>query len=281
MKKTIPVVGCLAIAVSYQCHRAQASFYVVPGGTPLLGMDLFNALHLEIRNGSVVSSAENSQVAVNLTKPLGVAAGFVHKVNVRSDVPPIQQKLRRLPFAVRDAVSQELKRLESEGIIEKVDSSPWVSPLVVIKKKSGGIRLSVDLREPNKAVIIDSHPLPHIEEVFTELRGASMFSTIDLQNAYHQVTLHPDSRDLTAFVTHDGLYRFTRVPYGLASAPSAFQRMMSQILAGQDGVQCYLDDIIVFGNNPELHEKRLQSVLQRLQNCGLKLNVEKCCFRKT
>ncbi len=108
-----------------------------------------------------------------------------------------------------------------------------------------------------------------------------MFSTIGLQNAYHQVTLHQDSRDLMAFVTHDGLYHFTWVPYGLASAHGAFQRMMSQILAGQDGVQCYLDDIIVYSDNQELHEKRLKSVLQRLQNCGLKLNVKKCRFRKT
>lgn len=101
-----------------------------------------------------------------------MAAGFVHNVNVHSDVPPVQQKLSRLPFALRDKVLQELKMLESEGIIEKVALSPWVSPLVVIQKKSGGIRLCVDLREPNKAVIIDSHPLPHIEEVFTELRRA-------------------------------------------------------------------------------------------------------------
>ncbi len=281
LNKTIPVLGCLAFTVIYQSHHAQASFYIVPGGTPLLGMDLFTALHLDIRNGYIASSEGNGQVAVNYTEPLGSSAGFLHKVNVRSDVPPVQQKLRRLLFAVRDAVSQEIKRLESEGIIEKVDSTPWESPLVAIQKKSGGIRLFVDLREPNKAVIIDSHPLPHIEEVFTELRGASMFSTIDLQNAYHQVTLHQDSRDVTAFVTHDGLYHFTWVPYGLASAPSAFQRMMLQILAGQDVVQYYLDDIIVNGDNPELHEKRLQSVLQRLQNCGLKLNVEKCRFRKS
>ncbi|KAL1254359.1 hypothetical protein QQF64_016588 [Cirrhinus molitorella] len=154
MKKTIPILGCVAIAVSHQSRHVQASFYVVPGETPLLGMDLFTALHLDIRNGSVASSADTGQIAANFTEPLGLAAGFVHKVNVRPDVPPVQQKLRRLPFAVRDAVSQELKRLESEGIIEKVDSSPWVSPLVVIQKKSGGIRLCVDLREPNKAVII-------------------------------------------------------------------------------------------------------------------------------
>lgn len=219
-------------------------------------MDLFTALHLDIRNGVVASSTENSQAAVNFTKPLGLAAGFVHKIKLHSDVPSVQQKLHRLPFAVRDAVSQELQRLESDGIIEKVDSSLYVSPVVVIQKKSGGIRLCVDLREPNKAVIIYSHchTLPHIENVFTELHGASMFSTIDLQHAYHQVTLHQDSRDLTAFITHDGLYRFTRVPNGLAFAPSAFQRMMSQILAGQDDVLCYLDDIIVYGDNPEVHD---------------------------
>lgn len=96
----------------------------------------------------------------------------------------------------------------------------------------------MDLREPNKAIVIDSHPLPHIEEVFAELRGARMFSTLDLQSAYHQVPLHEESRDLTAFITHEGLFRFCRVPDGLASAPSAFQRMMSQILAGQEGIQC-------------------------------------------
>ncbi len=105
MKKTIPVLGCLAFTVSYQSLHAQASFYIVPGGTPLLGMDLFTALHLDIWNGSIASSEGNGQVAVNYTEPLGLAAGFVHKVNVRSDVPPVQQKLRRLPLAVRDAVS--------------------------------------------------------------------------------------------------------------------------------------------------------------------------------
>uniref|UniRef100_A0A3B3T9U7 Gypsy retrotransposon integrase-like protein 1 n=1 Tax=Paramormyrops kingsleyae TaxID=1676925 RepID=A0A3B3T9U7_9TELE len=281
MKKPIPVVGCLSLTVTYQTQYAQADVYIVQAGTPLLGMDLFTALKLEIRDGCIAPPAGDIQRTVCDVDTAGLAVGFVHKVKVRSDVPPVQQKLRRLPFAIRDAVSQELKRLDSEGIIEKIDSSVWVSPLVAIKKKSGAVRLCVDLQEPNKAVVIDGHPLPHIDEVFTELRGAVMFSTIDLQNAYHQVLLHPDSRDLTAFISHDGLFRFTRVPYGLASAPSAFQRMMSQVLAGQDGVQCYLDDIIVYGTTPELHDKRLQAVLRRLQDRGLKLNMEKCQFRKS
>ena len=109
--------------------------------------------------------------------------------------------------------------------------------------------------------MVDSHPLPHIEEVFHELRGAQIFSSIDLQNAYHQLPLHPESRDLTGFITHDGLLRFTKVPFGLASAPSAFQRMMSQILVGLDGVQCYLDDIIVYADSP-------YALLDTTQSCA-------------
>ncbi|CAM5110988.1 unnamed protein product [Natator depressus] len=127
----------------------------------------------------------------------------------------------------------------------------------------------VDLREPNKAIVIDSHPLPHIEGVFSELRGAKMFSTLDLQSAYHQVMLHEDSRDLTAFITHEGLFCFKHVPYGLASAPSAFQKMMSLILKNPHGVQCYLDDMIMFGNTAEEHDNNLQSVLNCLSTAGL------------
>ncbi|CAM5115718.1 unnamed protein product [Eretmochelys imbricata] len=143
--------------------------------------------------------------------------------------------LWRLPFSVREAVSEELRKRIQKDIIEETDSSEWVSPIVVTQK-GGGIRLCVDLRELNKAIVIDSHPLPHIEEVFAELCGAKIFSTLDLQSAYYQVMLHEDSRDLTAFITHEGLFIFKLVPYGLASAPSAFQKMMSLILKNQHGV---------------------------------------------
>lgn len=88
--------------------------------------------------------------------------------------------------------------------------------------------MCVDLRGPNKAVIVDSYHLPHMEGMMTLLQDAATFSTIDLESAYHQVPLHDDSRDLTAFITHKGLFRFKRVPYGLASAPSAFQKMMAR-----------------------------------------------------
>ncbi len=109
---------------------------------------------------------------------------------------------------------------------------------------------------------MDSFPLPHMEEMFANLCGATEFSTLDLQSAYHQVTLHEDSRNLTAFITHDVLFSFKRVPYGLASAPSCFHRMMSEILKGQSGAHCYLDSIMVAGATLKEHNGNLQVVLQ-------------------
>ncbi|CAM4605479.1 unnamed protein product [Caretta caretta] len=200
---------------------------------------------------------------------------------MRNNVMPVRQKLRRLPFSVREAVSEELRKLVQKDIIEEIDSSEWVSPIVVMQKKGGGICLCVDLRERNKAVVIDSHPLPHIEEVLAELRGAKMFSTLDFQSSYYQVMLHEDSRDLTAFITHEGLFRFKHVPYSLTSAPSVFQKKMSLILKNQHGVQCYLDDIIMFGNTSEEHDNNLQSVLNCLSKTGLQLSRSKCKFRQT
>ena len=136
--------------------------------------------------------------------------------------------------------------------------------------------MCVDLREPNKAIVVDSQPLPHMDELLATLAGSILFSTIDLESAYHQLPLHPDSRDLTAFITHEGLFRFCRVPYGLASAPAAFQKMMSVVLQGVPNVQNYLDDIICFGSAQLLPDAALQEVLQRLKKAVLHINEKKC-----
>lgn len=141
--------------------------------------------------------------------------------------------------------------------------------------------MCTDLREPNKAVVTDCYPLPHVDELFASLQGAKMFSTIDLANAYYQLPLHEDGRNLTALITDDGLFRLCRVPYGLASAPSAFQKMMADILSGLSGVQNYLDDLTVYGNTPGEHDQHLTPVLQMMKEAGLLLNEKKCHFRKT
>ncbi|KAL6478460.1 hypothetical protein MHYP_G00142950 [Metynnis hypsauchen] len=141
--------------------------------------------------------------------------------------------------------------------------------------------MCIDLREPSKAIVPGSHPLPLIEDILSELHGSVMFSTLDLKRSYHQVPLHEDSRSLTAFITHDGLYHFCRIPYGLSSAPSAFQKMMTTVLSGLEGVQCYLDDVIVHGSSEANHNSSLHAVLHKINEAGLKLNKDKCKFWKT
>ncbi|CAI5686315.1 unnamed protein product [Oreochromis niloticus] len=194
--------------------------------------------------------------------------------------PKVNVVAERYRFRQR-AQSVELKNLEEHGIIEKIDASEWVSPIVVTRRKTGDIRMCVDLREPNKGVVVDSHPLPLIEDILSELRGAVMFSTLDLKSAYHQLKLHEESRGLTAFITHEGLYQYCTVPYGLSSAPALFQKMMTQILRGQKGMQCYLDDVIIYGASEAEHEANLHAVLYSINNAGLKLNVDKCQLHQT
>ena len=133
---------------------------------------------------------------------LGKVKRFRHRVKIRSRVKPVQQKLRRIPFTFRDAVSAELRRLEEASIVELTGASEWTSPIVVAWKKSGQIRVCVDLRKLNEAVVENKFPLPTVDEMLSEMPGATHFSKQDLKSAYHQLELGHESRDLTAFVTH-------------------------------------------------------------------------------
>ena len=306
---SIDVLGCLKSSVMYKNNVCITKIYVAKKGINILGRDLVEMLQLNVYGKTMtcnsvtdnvksdtnihvpVKSVSNTVELPEILQPyshmfksgdneeLNCAKGFVHRVKVNDKITPVQQKLRRLPFSVRDKVSNELKRLENLGVIEKIDASEWVSPIVVSWKKSGDVRLCVDLRQVNRAVIPDKYPLPNIEEMFSELRNAKYFSQLDLASAYHQLLLHPDSRHLTAFITHDGLYQYKRVCFGISSAPSAFQKMLSSILSGIQGVQNYLDDVILCAKTKSEHDAILLKVIQRLDKYGIKLN-EKCQFAK-
>jgi hypothetical protein len=282
----IPIVGGFWATVTYKDLSTTVYIHVSEKGVSLLGRDAINALQLisinnvnEEESSHCVPADILSSFGELFSPGVGKIKGFVHKLHVRPEVIPKQVKPRRLPFSIRSAVNDEIKRLESEGIIESIDSSEWISPLTVAWKKSGKIRLCTDLREVNKALIVDAHLLPKIDELLTELQGAKYFAKIDLASAYHQLELSPSSRKLTAFVTPDnGLYRYTRVCFGLASAPAAFQKMMTQyVTKGLDGVYVYLDDCVVAGKTFAEYRERLHKFLQRLKDLNMKLN-EKCEF---
>ena len=191
---------------------------------------------------------------------------------------PVIQPLRQSPLALHEGDTKELQSLLDDAIIESVDASPWISNLVIAKKKSVGIRIRVDLRAVNKAVIPDKYPLPTAEELTTLFYGSTVFTKLDLWLGCLQVPLHPDSRDLTAFVTHSGVFRYTRMPFGLSSTPSCFQMVMSTILAGITGVAVYLDDIFIHGADQHTHDEHLHRVFSALLRHNLTLNSDKCTF---
>lgn len=152
--------------------------------------------------------------------------------------------------------------------------------MVISVKSTGDLRLCIDLRSLHNAICVDAHPLPNLHEMVSTLVGAQVFSCLDLASAYHQVVLHSDSRDLTAFITPEGLSRFCRMPFGLASAASVFQKLMEGTLEGLEGAVAYQDDILVFGKDIEEHDANLTQVLKALVSKGLTLRADKCKFRK-
>ena len=210
---------------------------------------------------------------------VGKLTNYQQKISINTTIKPVAQPPRRIPFHVRKQVSAKLEELERLDIIETVRGpTPWVSPLVVVPKSSGEIRVCVDMRQVNTAVIRERYPIPTVEESLQDLNGAAVFSKLDLKWGYHQIELDEKSRELTTFTTHDGLYRYKRLMFGISATPEIYQHAIQQVLHGLPGVKNISDDIIVFGKDKSEHDRNLHGVLARLQERGLTLNSAKCTF---
>lgn len=153
--------------------------YIIKNGSAVLGRDLFYLLQMQVSDGGVTTATSNqskASVASVTETGLRCAKQFVHKVKIHSDIKSVQQKLCRLHFSVRETVSKELNKLVDQDVTEPVESSEWISPIVVTTRKGRpDPRLCVDLRETNKSVGVDIFRVPHMEEMFIELRGATLF----------------------------------------------------------------------------------------------------------
>ena len=186
-----------------------------------------------------------------------------------------------MPFAIKSAIEQELDRLEASGAIKKVTCSDWAAPIVPVPKKDGKFRICGDYKVTiNQALEVDQYPLPKPEDLFATLAGGNKFSKLDLSQAYQQFALDEQSTTYVTINTHKGLYRYKRLPFGVASAPALFQKLMDTVLQGIPHVICYIDDILVTGVNDGEHLSTLATVLQRLQQYGFRMKQTKCEFLK-
>ena len=178
-----------------------------------------------------------------------------------------------------DAVGEELDRLESIGVLEKVPHADWAAPLVVVPKRDGTLRLCGDYKQTvNRCIEVEQYPLPKPNDLFSSLSGGLKFTKLDLTQAYQQLPLDPESQKYCVINTHKGLYRYTRLPFGIASAPAIFQRVMDTILQGIPRVNCYIDDVLITGATEQEHLLNLEQVLKRLAENGITLKQAKCSF---
>ena len=204
---------------------------------------------------------------------------FEASLSVKPECKPRFHKARPVPFALKPAIERELDHLEEAGIIQKVAHSLWAAPVVPVPKGDGQIRLCGDYKVTiNPELEIDQYPLPKPEELFARLAGGKRFTKIDLTHAYQRMILEESSRKFVTINTHRGLYQLTRLPFGVASAPALFQRVMDTVLQGIDKTICYIDDILVTGSTVEEHLQNLESVLKRLQQYGIRAKRAKCSF---
>ena len=189
---------------------------------------------------------------------------------------PVRQQPYRLPYAHRETVEQELEQMEKAGIITP-SSSQWASPIVLVPKKDGTMRMCVDYRRLNSVSTADAYPMPRIDELIDRLGGAKYISTLDLTRGYWQVPVAPESQNKTAFTTPFGLFNFRVMPFGLQGAPATFQRMMDNLLTGVQGfAAAYLDDLVIYSDTWEQHLVHLREVLLRLRRAGLTAKPSKC-----
>lgn len=217
---------------------------------------------------------------VEKLKPFNKIAGIKVRLSIDTSIKPVQQPLRRVPVAVEDKVEAKLNEILALDIIEPVvGPSAWISPVVVVFKANGDIRLCIDMRRANAAILREKYPLPTFDSFMTRLQGAKFFSRLDLKNAYHQLELEEESRYITTFITSKGLFRYKRLLFGVNSAPEIFKKTMENILAPCKNALNYLDDIIVFGATEKQHDTHLEDVLAVLKSFNVAINNDKCLWK--
>ena len=206
--------------------------------------------------------------------------GIEHHIDVQG-ADPIAQPMRPVPLAKRGVITEEVNRMLRCGVI-RPSTSPWSSPIVLIRKKDGGWRFCVDYRRLNDLTKKDKHPLPRIDDMLDRLSEGRFFSSVDLNSGYWQISMAKDSYEPTAFTVTEGHYEFVKMPFGLTNAPATFQRGMQMILAyvNYKICLCFLDDVIIFSKEFWQHLYDLLCVLLALLRAGVRLSGKKCEFFK-
>ncbi|XP_037776712.1 uncharacterized protein LOC119573573 [Penaeus monodon] len=203
--------------------------------------------------------------------------GVQHDIVLLDNSAPIKQSHYRLSPEKQKKLREEVDFLLANGLAE-ISDSEWASPCLVVPKADGGLRLCTDYRKINKVTRSDSFPLPRLDDVIDGIGRARFVTKIDLLKGYYQVELTENARRIAAFVTPDGLFEYKVMPFGLRNAPATFQRLINGVIRDLEGVQAYLDDLVITSDTWEEHLERLRTLLARFAEAELTINLAKSEF---
>ena len=205
---------------------------------------------------------------------------MVHRIQTTDGFVPRQIRPYRVPDAFKPEVDRQIQDLLDKGLI-RPSNSPMASPIVCVAKKDGGVRIACDYRYLNSFTVGDAYPMLTIDEVLHSIGKGQYISTFDAKSGYWQIPLAKEHRWLTAFVTHDGLYEWLRMPFGLKNAGATFVRAVRSMLQPiRDFADSYVDDIGVGSQDWETHLHHIHRFLSIVREAGMTLNLATCEFGK-
>ncbi|XP_005101611.1 uncharacterized protein LOC101852102 [Aplysia californica] len=299
--------GTCKIKCSYKEKEENATFYVTEDKGPailglptlrelgLVGTNLEMKLQDRSKNAANARSSPKSNPHKTPESPkaslmtqcpdnfngIGKFQGKYH-IHIDPTVPEVIHPQRKIPLKLKDKIKTELDEMETMGIIKRIkveEPTAWVNSLVYREKPPGRLRLCLDPKDLNKAILREHHTTQTLEEILPHLSGAKYFSILDAKCGYWNVELD-DSSYLTTFNSPFGRYRFLRMPFGLRMSQDVFQAKIDQTFEGCKGVIGIADDIVVFGKTTKEHDANLQNMILRCQETGLKLNPDKCRIKE-
>ena len=206
------------------------------------------------------------------------------KLYVDKTVPPVIQPARKEPYHKRVKIGEAIDKLLADGVIELATGpTEWCSPLHAMVKKDKSLRVCVDMRKVNEAILRTRHPIPTLDDAIEQIAEAksTIFSKVDLNQGYHQIELDEESRNLTTFACSKGIFRYLRLVFGVSSALEHFQFLLSQLFVGEKGIVVIFDDILIHGANQKEHDRALTSFFEIMRENNLTLNKGKCMFNQT
>ncbi|UYV72214.1 K02A2.6-like [Cordylochernes scorpioides] len=279
-KERIPIVGEVELECQFQSKKSNLNFFVVKCQTvPILGLkdcsrfgliEKVNSLHQCINNISSESIYLSS-----CCKGVGLLKNK-HSILIKEDAIPQVYTARRLPLALREPVREELEKMSKLGVIKKINKpTEWSHPMVVVKKPNGDVRICIDPRKLNYWIKRERYMTPSPEEVLALIQKANIYTVLDAKYAFWQIPLTDEASLLTTMSTPYGRNCYTRMPYGLSSAPENFQRIIHQLYLGVPNVVTYMDDALIYSDSETEHLKILEQVLKIARENGLKFDKTK------